>query len=733
MTQPRAATRWGAVATVALVLQVHGFAADQVQGPAELRLRAADVLNAPAKLPSAPQLGSTALSIEDALRLTLTHDPVLQQGRQTLAAADARLQEARGLFDTVVSIGPGGSYIREPLQPFLRRIEIDRRNQLSAVAQVFGALEAGVRAQLASSTPRPPFCPNLFAVETGNPGAARNRRVAPRADGFRFDPRLDPVGTFEIFNGIISTPFGDFRLTDLCRPPGEGEAPASVFAELWRRLRAVGGYGLDAVIDGASQLPFELLGGMAELSETLNTRAALGLDRLGRVPDDEVRKGLFVEARVERPLRSGIRLTTTLRISSEQLGFAGKPFDPAFGGRPVRPRFPSFVELKGEVPLGKGRGRVSAGSAERAAELSALAAREALRNQVAEELFRTVVAYVALAVAEERVVMLKTSLGRGEDVAALGEKMIEVGEIAAIERGRVAGRVAALREAVAQADAAVITARRSLVEAMGVRVSSFVDGPHATTPLPLPGAGTIPPVEALLADARTLRHDPLAVRRLRDAAAALSAAAVADLRREVTLDARAGMSTFYESPFFRFFPDEQQPIGVPGESQSPVGIGSFRGYGRIFSGAWKPYALVSLTFDLPLANRTARGRAEQARASLARSEVVARDLDRTIGAEVVRVSAAVRATAEILERRRRTLELLEQTYAGTVQRFRMGEVTMVDLLLTEEELTAELLARLNDLQIYSTALARLRFETGTLARYQQAGVVAETLVIRPLN
>ena len=128
-----------------------------------------------------------------------------------------------------------------------------------------------------------------------------------------------------------------------------------------------------------------------------------------------MRKGLFLEARVDRPLRSGIRLGSTLRISSEQLGFGGKPFDPAFGGRPVRPRFPSFVELNGDVPLGKGRGSVSAGSAERAAELSAQAAREALRNQIAEELFRTVVAYVALAMAEERVALLKTSLERGED------------------------------------------------------------------------------------------------------------------------------------------------------------------------------------------------------------------------------------------------------------------------------------------------------------------------------
>ena len=323
MTWPRAAIRWSATCTLALLLQVHGLAAGQDRAPSELRVRASDVLSAPAKLPSAPHLTSTALSIDEALRLTLAHDPVLQQGRQALASADARAQEARGLFDTVVSIGPGGSYIREPLQPFLRRFEIDRRNQLAAVAQVFGALESGVRTQLASSSPRPPFCPNLFATETGNPGAAINRRVGPRADGFRFDPRLDPAGTFEIFNGIISTPFGDFRLTDLCRPPGEGEAPSSIFAELWRRLRSVGGYGLDAVIDGAAQLPFELLGGMAELSETLNTRAALALDRLGRVPDDEVRKGLFLEARVERPLRSGIRLTSTLRISSEQHGFRG--------------------------------------------------------------------------------------------------------------------------------------------------------------------------------------------------------------------------------------------------------------------------------------------------------------------------------------------------------------------------------------------------------------------------
>ena len=97
------------------------------------------------------------------------------------------------------------------------------------------------------------------------------------------------------------------------------------------------------------------------------------------------------------------------------------------------------------------------------------------------------------------------------------------------------------------------------------------------------------------------------------------------------------------------------------------------------------------------------------------------------------MSATVRGTAEVLERRRQTLGLLELSFAGTLQQFRIGEVTMVDVLLTEEQLTAEQLQRLSDLQVYATALARLRFETGTLAQYQQGGGPAETLVIRPLN
>ena len=483
-----------AAACTALVWSAAAARAQPASPAIELRVPARDLLRAATRPPVTPLLRTTELTIEEALRLTLDHDPVLLLARQDLAAADGRSREAHGLFDTVVAVGPGGSYIHEPLDPFLRRLEVDRRNQMSAVAQVFSALEARRAGGAGVERAAPAVLSELHDDQHRQPWCAdRIAGVNPNAQGFRFDPRLDVPGNFGIVNGlIIDTPFGDFRLEDLCRPPGAGEAPSSIFAELWRRLRSVGGYGLGAAIDAAQSVPTEFLGGVAELSEALGTRASLALERLGAVPEDEVRKGLFLEARAERPLRSGIRLGTTMRISSEELGFAGKSLDPAFGGRSIRTRFPSFVELRGDVPLRKGFGSVSATGTERAAGFAADAARETLRHQTAEELFRTVVAYIALATAEQRAAALRDSLRRAEDLSALGDKMVEAGEIAVVERGRVAGRVAIVRLAVAQADAAVIEARRTLVESIGVRIDSFANGPHAISAMPLPADARSP-------------------------------------------------------------------------------------------------------------------------------------------------------------------------------------------------------------------------------------------------
>ena len=186
----------------------------------------------------------------------------------------------------------------------------------------------------------------------------------------------------------------------------------------------------------------------------------------------------------------------------------------------------------GDVPLGKGRGRVSAGSAERAAELSAQAAREALRNQVAEE-----------AVSHRGRVRRARGRGRtrrhAEDqprawrgsLRRSARRWWRWARLPRIERGRVAGRVAALREAVTpgrhRGDHRAAQPRRSDGRASDqlCRRSARHDA----------AAARRAPARCRTSTRSSRRRGCCATirspsRRLRDAAAALSAAAVADLR-----------------------------------------------------------------------------------------------------------------------------------------------------------------------------------------------------------
>ena len=59
---------------------------------------------------------------------------------------------------------------------------------------------------------------------------------------------------------------------------------------------------------------------------------------------------------------------------------------------------------------------------------------------------------------------------------------------------------------------------------------------------------------------------------------------------------------------------------------------------------------------------------------------------------------------------------LEQTGTAEVDRFRAGEVTVIDVLVTEAQQTDAQLALVAAEQDLATLIARLRFESGTLVR-----------------
>jgi outer membrane protein TolC len=95
-----------------------------------------------------------------------------------------------------------------------------------------------------------------------------------------------------------------------------------------------------------------------------------------------------------------------------------------------------------------------------------------------------------------------------------------------------------------------------------------------------------------------------------------------------------------------------------------------------------------------------------------------------VGNSVQRTAAAVAAWQDAVTNGDRTLE-------GALQRFQTGDLTLIDTLLTEEELTFDKLQLLRQRQTYFSAVARLKFEAGDLVVFDQEGLPSEVVRFLP--
>src|SRR5262249_5198462 len=151
------------------------------------------------------------------------------------------------------------------------------------------------------------------------------------------------------------------------------------------------------------------------------------------------------------------------------------------------------------------------------------------------------------------------------------------------------------------------------------------------------------------------------------------------------------------------------------------------GYYRALKAPWAPFAVVSLSFELPFGNHAAKGRLVQAESTLTGSRIRSRDLQRTITENVLDAAAAVRRAAAALDNWEAAVAAARQILETTIQRFQLGDVTLIDVLLTEQELTDDLQQRVAGQQIYLSALARLRYETGGLVGFENEGMPNEAV------
>jgi outer membrane protein TolC len=278
----------------------------------------------------------------------------------------------------------------------------------------------------------------------------------------------------------------------------------------------------------------------------------------------------------------------------------------------------------------------------------------------------------------------------------------------------------------ADARRSVVQARLALAQAAGVAADGIEEAPLAAEAAPL-GTEATPPAPVLVERALANRRELRAATHIQDAAQTLARAARADLKRRVDFVVTAGVNTLYESPFLRVFPEEQdvQPYVNGVRFSSPTG------YWRSFGRKLEPQFSAQLTFDLPFKNNSARGRMLQEEASFRTSQIQRSDLERTIRDNVVDVAENVRRAAEAVERNREAVGYFEKTLQSSLERYQAGDITLLDTLVTEEDLTRQKQQLVRAVQAYTSLLARLKFETGELVKFNDEGSASESAEFDP--
>ena len=314
----------------------------------EVRLPRADVLTPPTELTPSLTLASPQLSLSEAVRLTLLHSPQIDFTQQELAFALGRVQEASGLFDSVFSIAPGFAYVRTELRPFLRQQESDKRLRFRVVAEEFEKVNQQLRGILDNMGSSLPRCPEGLEFVDGDTATFDTPD----------DAEIAIVGTDQ--NRPSSTPglqvaVEGFDIEDVCTPATELGLQPDVFLGFLENLNTLANTDLDDIIDSYSQIPRETLELAFEITEAVYTRARLAFERLGLIPDDELKKSLLVDAGYSKAFRNGSTVSGSLSLDGGELNFKDKHLDPRFGGLKSQTRFPSSVGLTIDVPLGNGR------------------------------------------------------------------------------------------------------------------------------------------------------------------------------------------------------------------------------------------------------------------------------------------------------------------------------------------------------------------------------------------
>ncbi len=421
------------------------------------------------------------------------------------------------------------------------------------------------------------------------------------------------------------------------------------------------------------------------------------LQKLGSVPKETQQTNVSLDLKALFPYRDGVTLGLLASGAYSANGYKGKEKQAENGGMGIEDQYTASVGFSINASLLRGRGRDATDAFEMAGKIDYEASELSYKWQASVSVLNTVAAYWNLVGAQQVLKAAQTSAGLQTRSLEITDALIAADEVPRAERARALASRASGEALVASARRLVDEARVSLALAMGVAVDSGVNAPFAADAFP----------EAIE----------------RDVLNALSPAPLTSLALERRYDLKAAYKLVESGGVLvrKAETDLRPKLDVSGQVTAD-GIAE-TSLAQMSHGWTAPSFQAGLVFEKPVGNNTARGLFVQSTAQLGQRTINARDLRRNIQANIVQTLATLRDAADQVERTREAVAAYAMTIDSESERFRSGETSLLDSILTQDYQTNALVTYSQAQQVYATLLARLRYETGTLVEETAGGNV----------
>ncbi len=451
--------------------------------------------------PAAPvvRFEPQGVGLQEAVRLTLQHDPALQQQQAAIDFQKGVVQQEAGAFDPTIIASLFTEYRVQELTQSRKDSEREKRETLDqSIAQQ--------RTDLARSRD---LRDALTAVQNAPPGSEQQM-----AQLTAISPSL--AAQVRTFDTLIAREPDPAVRADLATQRNQ------FIADQLARARST--------FAQNDQL----------LAENIVRR-----QRLGDPPVDEFFYRNNVNVSFQKLFRSGVGIAPFFEGSMEGTNFKGKGGAAEDGGKGLKDLYTLKAGVGLAVPLLRGRGARAVAARERAAAIEQQASELQLSHQRAVSTLRTVNAYWSLRAAQESVEVAQRSVELQTRIAELTDGLIKVGDLPGIELSRAQAGVARARAQFEDAQRRLRTARIDLATAMGLGTT----GEEATLPSASDGFPAVEAAPALTLDGLPVdgRADLAAADRRQAAGQVVAEGASTELRSKLDLTGRAYYTALDES------------------------------------------------------------------------------------------------------------------------------------------------------------------------------------------